>query len=136
MMGDHEGHQGHDRFRELSALAGSGAITPGEWSELKSHLRGCEECREARLQYGVLSQEGISTLAASYAEGLETESWDDASTRRKLFARVRADANGASFELERHSPSAPKPLRWRRIAASSWTQAAVAACLIVSVAGG
>lgn len=136
MISDHEGRQGHDRFRELSALAGSGAITPGEWSELKPHLQTCEECREACLQYAVLSREGIPALAAFYADRLEMESWDDASTRRKLFARVRAAENAPSFEPADRAPSAVESHLLRRIAANPFAQAAVAACLIVTVALG
>jgi hypothetical protein len=133
MIRDHEGRQGHDKFRELNALAGSGAITNNEWLELKSHLRGCEECREARAQHVVLSEEGIPALAAFYAKDLESESWDDAPIRRKLFARVRADANESSFELHGSPQSVVKPFWWRRIAARPMLRAALAACSIVAV---
>ena len=105
MIRDHEGRQGHDRFRELSALAVAGSLTPSERAELRSHLLCCQECRQVRAQHAVLSQEGIPALAASYAKGLEVETWDDAPTRRKLFARVRADANGGSCKLEGCPPS-------------------------------
>ena len=134
MTSDHEGCQGHDRFRELSAFAGPGAITRSEWSELKTHLKSCEECREACLQYAVLSREGIPALAAFYADRLEMESWDDVPTRRKLFARVRADENETFFEQEGRSPSAVKPLLLRLIAANRLAQVALAACLIITVA--
>jgi hypothetical protein len=136
MIRDHEGRQGHDRFRELNALAGSGALTPSEWLELKSHLRGCEECREARAQHVVLSQEGIPALAAFYAKGLEAETWDDAQTRRELFARVQADANGGSFKIEGCPPLVRKPFGLRRVAAKPLVRAALAAGLIVTVALG
>jgi hypothetical protein len=133
MIRDHEGRQGHDRFRELGALAASGVLTPSERSELKSHLLSCEECREVRAQYVVLSQEGIPALAAFYAKGLESESWDDAPIRRKLFARMRADANESLFELHGGPQSVVNPFGLRRIAARPTLRAALAACLIVTV---
>jgi hypothetical protein len=136
MIRDHEGRQGHDRFRELSALAASGALTPSERAELKSHLLGCEECREVRAQHVVLSQEGIPALAAFYGKGLESETWDDALIRRNLFARVRADANGSLFEFQGGAPSVRKPFWLQGIAARPVERAALAACLVVAVGWG
>lgn len=133
MIRDHEGRPGHDRFRELSALAAAGALTPSERAELKSHLLSCEECREVRAQHAVLSQEGIPALAASYAKGLESETWDDTPIRRTLFAQVRADANGYLPEFRAGSASVLKPFELRRIAAKPVVRAALAACLIIAV---
>ena len=136
MMSDNQVCQGHDRFRELTALAGSGAITLSEYSELKPHLQICEECREACLQYAVLSREGIPGLAAFHADRLEMEKWDDAATRRKLFARVRAAERARSFETRDPSESAAEPHVLRRITGNRFAQLAVAACLIVTVGFG
>jgi hypothetical protein len=133
MIRDQQGGQGHDRFRELSALTGSGAITPREWSELRSHLQICEECLEACLQYAVLSREGIPALATLHADRLEMKKWDDAPTRRKLFARVRAAERAPSFDPGDASGSTAEPHLLRRIAGNPFAQLAVAACLIVTV---
>ncbi len=133
MIRDHEGRQGHERFRELSALAAAGALTPSEQSELKFHLLSCEECREVRAQHAVLSQEGIPALAALHAKGSESETWDDAPIRSKLFARVRADANGSSLEFQSRPASVLKPFWLWRIAAKPMVRAALAACLLVAV---
>jgi hypothetical protein len=132
MIHDHKGRQWHDRFRELSALAASGALTPSERSELKAHLLSCEECREVRAQHVILSQEGIPALAAFYSRGLESETWDDEPIRRELFARVRADAKGSSFAFQDDAPPVLKPFSWRRIAAKSVVRAALAAGLILA----
>ncbi len=136
MIRDHNGHQDHERFRELTALAGSGAIASREWLELKPHLQACSECREAYSQYLVLSREGIPTLAAAYADQQEPGIWDDAPSRGKLLARVRAAEQRPAFEIDDHSPGVVQSHLMRRIAVNAFAQAAVAACLIATVGFG
>ncbi len=58
MLDGHQGREIHERFRELNALANSGALTPLERSELNAHLDSCEECREAALEYRILAAAG------------------------------------------------------------------------------
>jgi anti-sigma factor RsiW len=68
MLDGHQGREIHERFRELNALANSGALTPLERSELNAHLDSCEECREAALEYRILAAEGIPAIAAAYTD--------------------------------------------------------------------
>src|SRR5260370_5784584 len=132
MLDGQQGREIHERFKELNALANSGALTPLERSELNSHLDHCEECREISLQYRILAAAGISTIAAAYAERPAHETWDEEASLNKLLARVWSDQRTV---LERKGDlrvSAP-PSVLRRIVANSFAQAALAACLVVSV---
>jgi len=132
MVDGHQGRETHERFRELNALASSGALTPLERSELNAHLDDCEECREAALEYRILAAAGISTIAAAYADRPAYESWDENASLSKLLARVRSDQR---IVLERNRDlrvSAP-PSVLRRIVSNSFAQAAFAACLVVAV---
>ena|SRR5258707_8022332 len=91
MLGDRQNCEDHGKFKELSALAGTGTLTPREMLELNAHLEKCEECHAIARQYLILKTQGIPILAATYSERQEQRFWDEASTRQKLFARVRAD---------------------------------------------
>ena len=135
MVGDKLDREDHEKFKELSALAGCGGLTPREWFELKSHLDKCEECSEISLQYRILATQGIPTIAAVYTERQEQGSWDDRATWKKLVARVRT---GYRPVLERNEqvPVAAQPYVRGRIAASLFAGAALAACLVVTVGFG
>jgi hypothetical protein len=119
----------HESFRELAALSSTGALSPSECAELKGHLRTCRACSEVYDQYRFLSREGISSLAADYRYP-EQESWDDATTRAKLFRRVRATERQSFFGRHLKFLEAG---RLRPMALSRQVRAAVVACLIVIV---
>jgi len=89
-MTEHERLNDHEKFKELGASAASGTLSTGEWAELKGHLQVCEACREVYNQYLILTSEGIPLLAARYSNQEEPASWEDMTTWRKRFARVRA----------------------------------------------
>ena len=80
----------HERFGELSALANTGTLSPGETAELTGHLQVCSPCREIHDQYRLLAREGVPVLAAAFSEEKDFLRWDDTATRKKLLARVRA----------------------------------------------
>jgi hypothetical protein len=128
--------EGHERFKELGALANSGALSASEWLELKQHLGICEDCREIHDQYQLLSNVGMPFLAAAYGDPQELEHWDDSFAREKLMARV-ADLehlpDGASTSpLERSAP----PHLLLDFAASQWTRVGLATCLGIAIAFG
>ncbi len=135
MLTDQESRDHHERFHELCALAGSGSLAPLEVSELQIHLRDCEECREVFLQYRALATQGMTALADAFVERQERASWDDASTRLRLLARIRADRQVA---LDGGSPKlvAVRPHLLRRVATNSFAQLAFAACLLLAVSFG
>jgi archaellum component FlaC len=132
-MTEHEKLNGHEKFKELGASATLGTLSTSEWAELKSHLQLCDACREVYSQYLILASEGIPLLAARYGKQEEPASWDDMTTRRKLFDRVRA--------AEHQSPPGPTSRLQagvqlnlpRRIQVNLLTSAALAACLVVAV---
>jgi hypothetical protein len=132
MLSNHKSREEDEKFRELCALAGSGSLTAGEQSQLKAHLSNCEECREVFAQYRLLATQGISTLAAEYANWQEQATWDDAATRETLLARVRADQR-AALERRDNAPSTVESHLLRRIAVNPFAQAALAACLVVTI---
>src|SRR6266478_5886194 len=132
MLDGHQGREIHERFRELNALASSGALTPLERSELNAHLDDCEECREAALEYRILAAAGISTIAAAYADRPAYETWDENASLSELLARVRSDQRTV-LERNRDLRVSAPPSVLRRIVSNSFAQAAFAACLVVAV---
>jgi hypothetical protein len=80
----------HEKFRELGALANSGALAPHEWVELKGHLQECQNCREVYTQYLLLTSEGMPFLAAHHADQAVKASRDDRRLLQKIRARVMA----------------------------------------------
>lgn len=111
MLGDRQNCQDHRKFKELGALAGTGTLTPGKMLELNAHLENCKECHAVAQQYLILKTQGIPTLAATYFERREQPTWDEGSTRRKLFARVRADASKQSKSSLDSTPAAYASVR-------------------------
>jgi len=132
MLGDQRNCEDCGKFKELSSLAGTGTLAPREILELNAHLESCKECREVALQYLILTTKGIPTLAATYSERQEQCSWDDASTRQKLMARVRADQQ-PSFGANNHRLVALQPHPLRRIALNPLAQTLLAASLVIAV---
>lgn len=132
MLDGHQGREYHEKFKELIALACSGTLTPLEWYELNSHLDNCEECREVCLQYHILATQGIPTIADAYTDRPGQGSWDEEGTLKKLLARVRTEQR-PGLERNGQVPIAAPPSVLRRIIANSFAQAALAACLVITV---
>ncbi len=130
MLDGHQGPEYHEKFKELSALASSGTLTPHEWSELNSHLDNCEECSEVSLQYKILATQGIPTIADAYTERLGQGCWAEEASLKKLLARVRTEQRPV-LELNGHPRIGAPPSVLRRVFANSFAQAALAACLVV-----
>lgn len=134
MTQEQKGIDGHEKFGELCALAMSGSLSQQEWTELRSHLSTCAECRESYDEYLSLTKDGMPMLASRYSPQLEAGSWDDSGTRRKLFARVAAVEREAPALQVVEKPNQPVRLlvaqknRIRAIVA-----AGLAACLVVAV---
>jgi Anti-sigma-K factor rskA, C-terminal len=133
-MNENERPDSHGRFKELAALANSGALNTGEEAELKSHLQVCESCLELYEQYRSLATRGIPLLAATYSRGNELQSWDDSATRRKLFARIRASDGRPYTEPYDHEPFGTPRSFFGQICHARLVQAALAACVLI-VAG-
>jgi hypothetical protein len=124
-MNDYSRLIDHEKFEELTALAYSDTLTASEWSELKSHLQICSDCREVYHQYQILAREGMPLLAARYSGLDEQRVRQDIPTPQKLLARVRA-AEGEGF---RHT--ATRVLQ--RIPVHPLVRITVAACLAIVV---
>src|SRR5258708_205365 len=132
MLGDQQNSEGHARFKELSALAGTGTLTPREMLELNRHPENCEECHAIARQYLILKTQGIPTLAATYGERQEQRSWNEASTRQKLFARVRAEQQ-PPFEGNHGGVVAVRAHLVRRAVRNPIAQTLIAAGLVIAV---
>ena len=123
----------HERFKELAALAHSGALNQKERLELERHLLVCSYCKEAYDGYALIAKEGMEFLAASRGLSEDEFHWDDRATRNKLFARIRqteaASAAATNGEIRRSVGGFFLPT-----GISQWTVAA--ACLLAVVALG
>jgi anti-sigma-K factor RskA len=133
MTTENEKLNGHEKFKELAASATLGTLSAGERAELKDHLELCGACREVCNQYLILASEGIPLLAARYGYQEEPASWDDMTTRRKLFARVRAAEHQASSGQTNQVQAGVQLNLPRRISVSLVTSAVLAACFVVAV---
>jgi hypothetical protein len=134
MLEDHLNWEDHGKFKELSALAGTGTLAPHEILKLNAHLVNCEECREVGRQYFILKTQGIPTLAAAYSERQEPCSWDNMSMRQKLLARVRTDQQSRPEADNHRQAVAPPNLHvLGRIAVNPFARTLAAACLVIMV---
>jgi anti-sigma-K factor RskA len=134
MLNDHQRLDGHERFRELGALANAGALSPNESSELDRHLLACEECREVCAQYRLLSIVGMSWLASNYAQSEKREDWDDLEAREKLMARIDGVERPAHDRLG-NPPAGIRP-NLSAFRSNQSIAGAVAACLGVAIVFG
>ena len=87
----------HQKFKELAALAQTGALTDSERLDLERHLQGCGWCQHVYNDYALISTEGMSMLAPAYGCNQESKYWDDRPVRSKLFDRIQeAEERGST----------------------------------------
>jgi hypothetical protein len=127
---------GHERFKELGALANSGTLSASEWLELKQHLRICEDCREIHDQYQLLNAVGMPFLAAAYGHPQERENWDDSWAREKLLARIAEAEQPPDDASTTPPPYRQTPPHLFELAANQWVRGGLAACLGIAVVFG
>src|SRR5258708_22616629 len=94
---DDQRPDGHQKFRELAALAQAGALAGAERRELENHLQNCAACHEVYGEYALLHSEGMAYLAVAGDQSPKFDGWDPRSVRNKLLDQVReADRNRPS----------------------------------------
>jgi predicted nucleic acid-binding Zn-ribbon protein len=124
----------HERYKELGALALSGALSPGEWAELRGHLQICESCREICRQYDLLVRDSIPLLAAACVRPEELDNWDDTATRRRLFEQIQG-----TQRLPRLKKLETFASRWRggasRVPILAWAKVAFAGGALIAAMG-
>ena len=134
-MNKNERLDGHQKFKELSALAQGGMLNSGEREELDRHLQVCASCRELFDEYALISSEGLPQLGALYSQPPDYD-WDDRMARAQLLARVRESEKPG---LKLVNPRLPVPVHGsggRGFAKSRAAIAGMAACLLIGVAAG
>lgn len=62
------GQPGHEKYRELCALAASGNLNQAEQEELREHLADCAECREAVKEFRAVVDDVILRAAEDVVE--------------------------------------------------------------------
>jgi hypothetical protein len=133
----HKGERldGHQKFKELSALAQGGMLTSNEREELDHHLQVCAPCRDLYDEYSLISAEGMPQLGAFYAQAPEFD-WDDRATRARLLAQVReSETPGLRLVKPAIQLAVRSSLLWNT-ARFRPAIAGLAACLVVGVAAG
>jgi len=125
----------HQKFKELAALDQRGTLTDSERLDLERHLHVCRSCRELYNEYALISTEGMNFLAAAYGYNHESADWDNRSTRRKLFARIRESEPSASPITKSEVLRIDAGVLQKKVAARL-AIGAVAACLLFLVAVG
>jgi hypothetical protein len=136
MLNQHQNPNGHERFKELSALANSGTLSASEWLELRQHLEVCKDCREIHDHYQVLATQGMPQLAAVFAHPPERENWDDGDAREKLLARIHRAEETENNRFESAPRQATPPHLLLGFEANPWIRAGLAACLGIAVVCG
>ena len=109
--------QEHEYYQELMSRLLDEGLTDEEQTELREHVRGCEECRRVFAAFtGMTSQlrEDLAEPPRDLAGGVMERIRDEG---RQAPARRASD----------------KPVRKRR--ARLWTRWAAAACLVLAIAG-
>jgi hypothetical protein len=121
----------HERFLELAATAAAGALPSDEIAELREHLRGCGECRDAWDQYRILASDGLPVLAAGYEQREPDVNWDVSAARRRLLARI-GETEATPVLAAPAGPPCALNRPWRY----AWLtdlRALVVACLLLAV---
>jgi hypothetical protein len=125
----------HERFKELCALAHADALSIGERFELEEHLRICEPCREVYEAYALVSEAGMTFLAAPGELPPEARNWDNRDSREKLFSAIQNQRSPRVLPFQTALPrQSPAGLRVTPVA--GWTAGLVAACMIAVIALG
>jgi hypothetical protein len=123
-------------FEELCALAHTETLSADERLKLSRHLATCAECSEAYREYRLLATDGIPLLASTHAQLQPVEDWDDRSSRKALFARIRRAEEPRKSESERLTPQGFLPHLWMAASIRPWVRPAVATCVLMSAAYG
>jgi TolA-binding protein len=130
--------EGHQKFKELAALARPGELSDSERQELHRHLRVCASCQEAYAEYSLIDATGMPFLAAVYGQDDVTECWDEGPSRARLLASVREENQGE--QRFGTAVESAKVIRMGRAflpsRAAQLAVAAAAACLLITVAVG
>ena len=134
-MNEHQITKDHEKFRELSALANTGDLTPDEWTELKEHLRKCQACREVHTQFLMIASEGMPSLAARYSTETKLAREANGRTLDKIRARIRAHGKQRHSAVPANREAAVVPALLSGISANRFLLAgsALAACLAVAI---
>ncbi|HEY4904902.1 MAG TPA: hypothetical protein VIH89_15620 [Candidatus Sulfotelmatobacter sp.] len=136
MLNEDQNLDGHERFKELNALANSGTLSAHEWLELERHLEVCNDCREIHDQYQLLISDGIPFLAAIYDNPQEREDWDDSEARERLLARVHRAEQRVDRQIRNAVPREIPPHLLLGFATHQWAKGGLAACLGIAVVFG
>src|SRR5258708_2715434 len=81
----------HQKYKELSALSQAGVLRRDERGGTGRPLFVWDSCREICDEYAVISNQGMPSLGAHYADSMASESWDDRAIRQQLLLRIRRD---------------------------------------------
>lgn len=95
----HSNKEGHETYRELCAMASSGALTNSEWSRLSSHLKECGECREELARYQEIATFGMSLVSPTDARLDVENEWSPESAVAKLMNRLQEQPYDSREEL-------------------------------------
>jgi len=84
----------HDEWRELCALATTGALEPEERDRLSAHLATCARCRELMSEYRIVARKGMPLVSDEFApsedELIEPAGWNAGTAKEQLFARLNS----------------------------------------------
>lgn len=102
----------HDDYFELCALASTGTLTDAEWSDLRSHLRQCQECKELIQQYRELTKTGMSLLMPE-AKGEELPahaSWSPELAKQELLGRLARGEPSGPYHRRAQLPASSRQI--------------------------
>ena len=132
-MNQNERLDDHQKFKELAALAHTGALRAEEQAEFERHRRSCAACARAYEEFALIGREGMSFLRSVNSD--HGDEFDADRVRHRLLAQVERE------QARDKEPFAAGQL-WRSAGSllshglqPRWA-AAVAAMVLIVVAGG
>ena len=101
--------ESHSHYEELCALAVAGQLSPDDWPKLSEHLKTCEQCRDAAVDFEQIAQ--LLTDAGARQSPLPAS--DEMAERLSRFT-VRARSEGIPLTDPGPEPEALRPENWAR----------------------
>lgn len=124
----------HDEWRELCALATTGALEPAERERFRIHLASCAQCREMISEFRMIARVAMPLVADEFApsddELIQPPGWNPDAAKQRLFAKLNEAPLNPSQTQARIVASQQHSVR----AFALW--AGLAASLVVAVGVG
>ncbi|MGH9712833.1 MAG: anti-sigma factor domain-containing protein [Candidatus Acidiferrales bacterium] len=126
----------HEHYAELCALATTGTLADEEWTQLRSHLGQCAECRALIHEYREVARSGMPMMMqeATVKDEADQQTWSPEGAKRELFSRLaRGEEAGWRGGPAEREPEAGRKHFWAKLGISDWHSALRYAAMVTVV---